>query len=160
MKLFKNLPPSGCDLPLYPWLCWGIWTSRNKLIFEKQAFSTQEVITKAIIDAKSWRAAQLCRQPKRATQDMRVHHHEQISLPETVYSILWMWLGIAHPYVRAWTVFFDTIENILNKKEIEEQKHNVPSAFAAEAWALRLRLYHKQWQEATLNSMSYRIVKD
>ena len=52
-----NLPPQGLSLPLYPWLLWVLWTSRNQLIFEDKSFTETEVMMKAIKHAKEWQTA-------------------------------------------------------------------------------------------------------
>ena len=55
----KNLPPEGlghCDL--FPWICWVLWTTRNKQIFNHTPFSEKETILKAIQDAREWQSAQ------------------------------------------------------------------------------------------------------
>lgn len=49
-----NLPPTGLIMPLYPWLLWVLWTSRNQLVFENKSFSETEVIGKAMKHAKEW----------------------------------------------------------------------------------------------------------
>lgn len=54
-----NLPPSGLVNPLYPWILWVLWTSRNQLLFEDKSFSESEVMLKALKAAKEWQAAML-----------------------------------------------------------------------------------------------------
>ncbi|CAF1702982.1 unnamed protein product [Brassica napus] len=55
----NNSPPTGLGKgPLGPWILWAIWSSRNQKLFQKRNFSTQETITKAIVDAKEWSEAQ------------------------------------------------------------------------------------------------------
>ena len=53
-----NLPPVGCDTPLWLWFLWNLWKARNKLCFENRSFSEWEVVNKSIADAKEWSAAQ------------------------------------------------------------------------------------------------------
>lgn len=58
------LPPTGInDCPLIPWVISTIWTTRNFKIFQKRHFTAQEVMTKAIVDAKEWKAAQIIPPP-------------------------------------------------------------------------------------------------
>lgn len=52
-----NLPPTGLITPLYPWLLWVLWTSRNQLRFEDKSFSETEMVTRAIKAAKEWQAS-------------------------------------------------------------------------------------------------------
>ncbi|CAL9224803.1 unnamed protein product, partial [Arabidopsis halleri] len=55
----KQLPPSGLGKgPLYPWICWNLWLSRNQKIFNNRIFSAEETLLKAILDAKEWQTAQ------------------------------------------------------------------------------------------------------
>lgn len=49
-----NLPPTGVVSPLYPWLLWVLWTSRNQLVFEDKSFSETEVLGKALNHAREW----------------------------------------------------------------------------------------------------------
>ena len=65
----QNLPPTGLELPLYPWLMWVLWTSRNQLLFEDKSFSETEVILKAIKSAKEWQDGQIAKQISVSTKD-------------------------------------------------------------------------------------------
>uniref|UniRef100_M4EYE7 Reverse transcriptase domain-containing protein n=1 Tax=Brassica campestris TaxID=3711 RepID=M4EYE7_BRACM len=53
----KNLPPTGLLTPLYPWIFWVLWTSRNQLRFEDKSFSETEMVTRAITAAKEWQTS-------------------------------------------------------------------------------------------------------
>lgn len=53
----ENLPPSGLQNPLYPWIFWVLWTNRNQLLFEDKSFSESEVMLKALKTAKEWQSA-------------------------------------------------------------------------------------------------------
>ncbi|KAL0800742.1 hypothetical protein Bca101_055917 [Brassica carinata] len=55
---FITLPPVGCSNPVWPWILWRLWKSRNLLVFENRSLSAQEVVTLAILDAKEWQRAQ------------------------------------------------------------------------------------------------------
>lgn len=57
-KRIINLPPSGVSQPLYPWILWNLWTSRNQLLFEDKNYSELKVLNKAIRDAREWSWAQ------------------------------------------------------------------------------------------------------
>ena len=52
-----NLPPTGLTTPLYPWIFWVLWTSRNQLLFEDKSFSETEMLAKATKAAKEWQAS-------------------------------------------------------------------------------------------------------
>lgn len=54
-----NLPPTGLNTShLLPWIVWNLWTARNKVLFEGRAFTEQEVVSKAVGEARVWQAAQ------------------------------------------------------------------------------------------------------
>ncbi|XP_056848921.1 uncharacterized protein LOC130499048 [Raphanus sativus] len=52
-----NLPPIGLTTPLYPWILWVLWTSRNQLLFEDKSFLESEMLEKAIKAAKEWQSS-------------------------------------------------------------------------------------------------------
>ncbi|KAL0771040.1 hypothetical protein Bca101_036191 [Brassica carinata] len=52
------LPPTGVSQPIFPWICWCLWTSRNKLIFENKVLSASEVLSLSITSAREWWLAQ------------------------------------------------------------------------------------------------------
>ena len=52
------LPPTGVSQPIFPWICWCLWTSRNKLIFENKVLSVSEVLSLSITSAREWWLAQ------------------------------------------------------------------------------------------------------
>lgn len=58
-RLTTCLPPTGISTPLYPWILWNLWTGRNKLLFEDRTFTAEEIVGKAITEARSWQNAQL-----------------------------------------------------------------------------------------------------
>lgn len=60
-----NLPPTGLSAPLYPWIFWVLWTSRNQFIFEDKSFSEAAMMLKAIVNAKEWQSA--TQKPKKST---------------------------------------------------------------------------------------------
>ncbi|XP_010446224.1 PREDICTED: uncharacterized protein LOC104729021 [Camelina sativa] len=63
-----TLPPVGLSIaPLYPWFLWFLWKSRNLLVFENKVWSENDVIQKAILEARNWQQALLI-QPKKQTK--------------------------------------------------------------------------------------------
>ncbi|XP_013616938.1 PREDICTED: uncharacterized protein LOC106323345 [Brassica oleracea var. oleracea] len=58
-----NLPPSGLSQPLYPWILWNLWLSRNQILFEDKRFSEIETTNKAIKDCREWQLAQPLKPP-------------------------------------------------------------------------------------------------
>lgn len=66
MIKFRNatcLPPSGISSTILPWICWAIWTARNRLIFEGKSQTASEVMLRGLIAAREWIQAQAHRQP-------------------------------------------------------------------------------------------------
>ncbi|CAL9233920.1 unnamed protein product, partial [Arabidopsis halleri] len=62
-KLQVCLPPTGLSFcPLFPWICWNLWKSRNQKLFNARSFSSEETSLKALSDAKEWQDAQ-CKGP-------------------------------------------------------------------------------------------------
>ncbi|KAG5389545.1 hypothetical protein IGI04_031086, partial [Brassica rapa subsp. trilocularis] len=55
---YTPLPPTGLSAPLWPWIIWNLWKSRNKLVFENKTYTAQEIVLKSITDAKEWSEAQ------------------------------------------------------------------------------------------------------
>lgn len=64
-----NLPPTGLgDVPMFPWVCWTLWTNRNKLLFENKDFSVAETVLKILQDSRAWKEAQESQQNRKVPQ--------------------------------------------------------------------------------------------
>ncbi|CAA7021817.1 unnamed protein product [Microthlaspi erraticum] len=54
LKRLICLPPLGITTgPLFPWICWTIWSAWNYRIFEDRSFSPDDTALKAIQDAET-----------------------------------------------------------------------------------------------------------
>ncbi|KAG2331277.1 hypothetical protein Bca52824_002457 [Brassica carinata] len=58
MSTLTALPPTGVPSGLTSWILWGIWTSRNSLVFESRAIPAKTVLVKAVSSAREWYQAQ------------------------------------------------------------------------------------------------------
>ncbi|KAG2299494.1 hypothetical protein Bca52824_035966 [Brassica carinata] len=58
MSTVVSLPPTGIRKSFSLWLLWGIWTTRNLLIFENRATSAKSVVEKMVSAAREWLLAQ------------------------------------------------------------------------------------------------------
>ncbi|CAA7029794.1 unnamed protein product [Microthlaspi erraticum] len=69
LKRLVCLPPTGISSgPLFPWICWTIWSARNYRIFEDRIFTPEDTNLKSIQDAREWQEAQdLEKKPHQAT---------------------------------------------------------------------------------------------
>lgn len=134
-----SLPPIGLgSTPLYPWVLWGLWTNRNKLLFEDKSFSEECSVLKAIQDARAWKAAQT--------------YVEKPSLPH--YVVTYGSLPTANSYT--WSSFSDAawdsstgncgmgwqLRDSLDVCAETSSSHRrfVPSALMAEALAVKAAL--------------------
>lgn len=55
----NRLPPTGLTQNLFAWICWQIWTTRNKFLFENIASHASDLMIKTIYGAREWQLAQL-----------------------------------------------------------------------------------------------------
>ncbi|KAF3523845.1 hypothetical protein F2Q69_00049621 [Brassica cretica] len=53
-----TLPPVGITSNIFPWICWGLWLSRNQLIFESKTLTQQQIVNRAIVSCKKWESVQ------------------------------------------------------------------------------------------------------
>ncbi|KAL0733730.1 hypothetical protein Bca4012_009940 [Brassica carinata] len=58
MSTLRCLPPTGISTNISSWLLWGIWTTRNLLLFENRGLAGRETMGKAIPAAREWLLAQ------------------------------------------------------------------------------------------------------
>lgn len=81
--LWKALPPYGIMGNAFPWICWYLWVSRNKDIFESRTITPHELFAQTISAMKEWKSAQPCRPP--AAPKLTSSNRTVSILPETVF---------------------------------------------------------------------------
>ncbi|KAF3597800.1 hypothetical protein DY000_02020231 [Brassica cretica] len=75
------LPPVGIiTVSLAPWIVWALWTARNSMIFNDKGFTTEQVLTKAIVTAKEWQNAQ--------TREVKQHQPRRQTEPPPCYGVV------------------------------------------------------------------------
>ncbi|XP_013595148.1 PREDICTED: uncharacterized protein LOC106303420 [Brassica oleracea var. oleracea] len=68
-RTWTCLPPSGINSDIFSWVCWNLWTTRNKLLFESRPTSAQATTTKSLVNAREWLQAQdPTKSPQKNTQ--------------------------------------------------------------------------------------------
>ncbi|KAG5391577.1 hypothetical protein IGI04_021540, partial [Brassica rapa subsp. trilocularis] len=68
-RTWTCLPPSGISSDIFSWVCWNLWTARNKLLFESRPTCAQATATKSLVNAREWLQAQdLANSPQKNTQ--------------------------------------------------------------------------------------------
>lgn len=78
------LPPTGIRAPVFLWICWSLWTARNKLIFEDKTVQPSEVATKWLATALEWDQAQsLDKSSRSEALPVRSAHRHVPRLPQT-----------------------------------------------------------------------------
>lgn len=141
----KVLPPTGLSgSPLPPWLMWNLWKARNYLIFEDRSFTIQEIVLKAIREAKEWSCAQSAL-PKQAAKPAAQRQHLTNSAAHKCF-VDAAWSATTGVCGLGW-IFLDPQENAPVK--FSASRRYVSSALSAEAFALRSALF--SWQLVQAN---------
>ncbi|XP_018464249.1 uncharacterized protein LOC108835502 [Raphanus sativus] len=138
-RSFKCLPPTGIKHSILPWVCWMIWTARNRLIFEDKTAQPMEIATKALVAAREWDIAQDTKEkPLAPDQEHRSHRRPQQPPPSTITcNIDAAWDSSTRRAGLAWLIK-DTASNI--QESGSQTIDSVASPLVAEALALRLGL--------------------
>ncbi|XP_010495742.1 PREDICTED: uncharacterized protein LOC104772883 [Camelina sativa] len=127
------LPPSGVGRgPLSPWIFWTLWTTQNKLIFNKEHLSAEEAINLAIIRAKEWQSAQ----PEKGCKPLNPKTLLPPTRPQQIEEIITCFTDaswIAEPKAGLGWVFKDFQDRTL--KQGADLALNVSSPLIAEAIA-------------------------
>ncbi|KAG7540479.1 Ribonuclease H-like superfamily [Arabidopsis thaliana x Arabidopsis arenosa] len=131
-----TLPPTGIFMsPLAPWIMWNLWKARNYLIFEERFFSEQDLLLKAISEAREWQSAQKClptpakrRHAGAATQENRAAVKCYVDAA---------WCGSSHMCGQGWIIYDPSSSS---PTQFSDSQSFVKSALTAEALALRSAL--------------------
>ncbi|KAL0742912.1 hypothetical protein Bca4012_084425 [Brassica carinata] len=136
--LVTNLPPLGATVPLFPWICWGIWTARNQFIFENRRFEPAEIISNALCQAKEWTSAQL--PPRLSVGAATRRLLPTVAPPSTVTCFTdAAWLSTTNRAGCGWCIE-DTSGSTLPQGQ--DNFSHIASALMAEALAVRSALIH------------------
>ena len=134
-----NLPPTGLAKPLYPWIFWVLWTSRNQLSFEDKSFSETEMLNKALKAAKEWQASLLQRK-QCSVSSKNCHVSKKLPLVPDNVSMLFLdaaWNASSLAGGLGWVC---TDSKGTCCFEGNDNRRYIASALAAEALALRAGL--------------------
>ena len=137
-KTLTCLPPTGLgSVPLFPWLLWTLWTSRNKLIFESRQVTAGEAISQAIVQAKEWSVAQEFQIPSPPPKK---------SIPRPILNMDTIrgfsdasWRDTTHEAGFGW-ILIDQLTN--HEIQGSATASHISSALTAEATALLLAIKH------------------
>lgn len=140
-----NLPPSGLEQPLYPWILWLLWTNRNKLQFEDKSFSETELVTRALVYAIEWKSNSLptgsrsdsskdCPHPLEAP----IRHTENSNIDTIFCYVDAAWNSVSSAGGFGW-VCYNHAGHAL--RQGSSSRRYVASALVAEALALRTALF-------------------
>lgn len=138
------LPPTGLtSYPLVPWLLWNLWTARNKLIFEDKIFQVEDIISKAVVDAREWERTNV----KKATKKQMAKHTGK-RLPSTPCWTDGAWKETELAGGMGW-IIKNAAGEVLGRGAAS--RSHVSSALMAEALAMREAL--KKAKELDLQSL-------
>ncbi|KAF2587907.1 hypothetical protein F2Q70_00040821 [Brassica cretica] len=135
---WRNLPPIGISINIFPWICWIIWVERNRLLFEKRISTPEEALIKAIKAAREWEAAQLA--PQKALKlNLRSTPEKELPPNTITCNTDAAWIASSIKAGFGW-IFFDSSDMEIHRGS-SNQLH-VSSACMAEALAVREALLH------------------
>ncbi|KAJ4880720.1 Zinc knuckle CX2CX4HX4C protein [Raphanus sativus] len=134
-----NLPPLGVTGALFPWICWGLWTARNNLLFENRKFSPTEILARAIINARDWNQAQNTTTSSQSVGTTSVSLGQQRHSPCIVCFTDAAWLVTTNRAGCGWSFSIPDVHPSLQGTKTFE---SVSSSLMAEALAVRSALLH------------------
>lgn len=130
MSILVYLPPTGISSNFTSWLLWGIWTTRNLLLFENRAIPAKTTLEKAVTYAREWLLSQMTVMT-RPKQTLMIA--ELPPLPSNV--VMCDVVVVRLPSMRAGLVWFLTSPNLYT--EGSRPLEFVSSSFKAKALAMR-----------------------
>lgn len=131
-----NLPPLGVSTTLFPWIYWGLWTARNKRIFEGKHTTPEEIIGKAIWFAREWIQAQILQakthiRVRQGMDDSRSSGTATLGFTDAAWNATYRSAGCG------WILFTPKGSEILHGSC---SFHNISSPIMAEAMVVRAAL--------------------
>ncbi|XP_048596370.1 uncharacterized protein LOC106358899 [Brassica napus] len=126
------LPPLRILSYIFPWVCWSLWTARNKLIFEDRKISHEESVSKAISNAREWNSAQSVTSPPPEPRHKMLNIPDQDVLTLGFSDVAWNKETNTAAYG---CIFFNKEGQIIHQESCVER--HVSSPLTAEALALR-----------------------
>lgn len=128
VKTRPCLPPTGISSNhLTSWIMWGLWKTRNKLVFSNITLDAEESMSKVIVMARKWQEKQV--------KPIRVH---RTSKPQTLNNA-----NIVLRSDAAWSVTSSraglgwVLTQSDNTESFSKVEENIPTPLMAEGMALR-----------------------
>ncbi|XP_048599212.1 uncharacterized protein LOC125579275 [Brassica napus] len=130
------LPHTGVRSPLLPWICWALWTARNRLIFEDKTYRPEEIATKGVSAALEWDQAQDVEKGRNGThrEPMNTMRQNPTSNGETTCFVDAAWDVSTNRAGIAWCIYRDRSPTNLSGSQTVD---SVSSPLMAEAIAIR-----------------------
>ncbi|KAG5402164.1 hypothetical protein IGI04_016771, partial [Brassica rapa subsp. trilocularis] len=128
------LPPTGITTDLFSWLCWNLWTARNRLIFENRVTSHAAVVTNALVNAREWNQAQKIPSPPGPTPTSAPLYHAPLPPDTSLCNSDASWSRQSLQAGLGWILVNETLPHALFGSSC---CNYVTSPFLAEALAIR-----------------------
>ncbi|KAG5388390.1 hypothetical protein IGI04_029931 [Brassica rapa subsp. trilocularis] len=128
VKTRQCLPPTGiAAVHLAPWIMWGLWTARNKLVFSNIRVETEDSLTKVIVMAREWQDGQV-----KLSKAHKKRLPQQGSASDTILRSDAAWNVVTARAGLGWVLTHNDISSSYSLVE-----NNVLSPLMAEGLALR-----------------------